>query len=743
MRMKAGKSSRHRASKRRGPETKKEVACAPLIRRFRPAFSRKDAAFCAVIVFWPFLYLFRFVVPVSGFYTAIQQDFPFYYYTYKVYLLAHLANGELPLWSPSEASGYPFFSSPLTQTFYPLNLPLAIWYKLSGGYSLIDYQIFTISGLSIFGLGLFLWLRQLGYSRRSVLFSVLLMTISFRLIETLRFPNGIHTAAWYPWILYAMTKLGTAENVRKRIIPSLVFIFSTICLCTAGYPYFLYYSMFLFVPYFFLLLFAPRWIMPETLIVRRKPMLFFLFLSGLISLLICAPYLLAMKQLLAVTFNRSGGDYLFSTAYPFDLQDTIGSLIYPPLAQWEGWYFFSIAGVLLIILFCLICLPPFSKGGSASPMHSTRSPWRASALILIVWIAICSYISYGKKSYLFWFLWHTLPGFSSLRVWGRFNIILIPLFAWFLSMAYARFELMILPKEAAEEGIVPNPKRFLLPSFLLAYLIIFLMQFFYYSRNITDPYWHHMTDDLKDHQGLFLLFGFISFAVLFTLLLKGHSLLRRIRQPRWVLFLIVLIIALIEIRPFGTHMWTSRQPSPVRDSVQVDSYYRDSFLHVRTTQKKTVSFTPHFSVYLSSPSWYFDRYVQFYRKAAKTESKNLRILLGIQGGQRIFFSESLDYPSIHSFLADSRRFRNTGRMISYDGDVLRWEINAPQNGYLSFIDNYDSYWHVYVDGQMKKMELLFGVFKSVYLTAGPHQIEFRYEPSIKTVLFGQQDETVR
>ena len=64
-------------------------------------------------------------------------------------------------------------------------------------------------------------------------------------------------------------------------------------------------------------------------------------------------------------------------------------------------------------------------------------------LLLVVWIAIISYISYGKESYLFKLLWQYMPGFSSLRVWGRLNIILFRLIAWLLAMAYDAFEKII------------------------------------------------------------------------------------------------------------------------------------------------------------------------------------------------------------------------------------------------------------------------------------------------------------
>jgi len=79
------------------------------------------------------LYLFRYVFPINGQYTAVGNDFILLYYKYKVYLLACLADFHFPLWSPAEGAGYPFYTNPFAQAFYPFNLWLVVWYKISGG----------------------------------------------------------------------------------------------------------------------------------------------------------------------------------------------------------------------------------------------------------------------------------------------------------------------------------------------------------------------------------------------------------------------------------------------------------------------------------------------------------------------------------------------------------------------------------------------------------------------------------
>jgi uncharacterized membrane protein YfhO len=69
-------------------------------------------------------------------------------------------------------------------------------------------------------------------------------------------------------------------------------------------------------------------------------------------------------------------------------------------------------------------------------------------------------------------------------------------------------------------------------------------------------------------------------------------------------------------------------------------------------------------------------------------------------------------------------------LVSYTGDELVWEINAPVGGYLSFIDNWDRGWKVFIDGKVVDIELLFGTFKSVRLTPGNHSVRFSYQPGL-------------
>jgi hypothetical protein len=126
-------------------------------------------------------------------------------------------------------------------------------------------------------------------------------------------------------------------------------------------------------------------------------------------------------------------------------------------------------------------------------------------------------------------------------------------------------------------------------------------------------------------------------------------------------------------------------------------------------------------------NWYFKRYVDFLARGSQ-EPAEMKYLLGMVDGRRVFFSQRIDHPSIRAFLDDAGRFDDVVRFTEYTGDRLAVRVAAPVEGYLSFIDNWDPDWEATVNGQATAIERLFGTFKSVPVGAGNHAVRFVYRP---------------
>ena len=78
-----------------------------------------------------------------------------------------------------------------------------------------------------------------------------------------------------------------------------------------------------------------------------------------------------------------------------------------------------------------------------------------------------------------------------------------------------------------------------------------------------------------------------------------------------------------------------------------------------------------------------------------------------QSAKRIFFSNSLEHSNINSYLKDSINHEMKSnflfKLIYYDGDQLVLKVESLNNGWVSFIDTWDSNWQVFVNNDQKQL----------------------------------------
>ena len=139
---------------------------------------------------------------------------------------------------------------------------------------------------------------------------------------------------------------------------------------------------------------------------------------------------------------------------------------------------------------------------------------------------------------------------------------------------------------------------------------------------------------------------------------------------------------------------------------------------------------------IRSLSYYFQRYGGIKNK--NISDNDIRLVKLFYGAtdeaKKIFLSQSIDHRNIVSFINDSNVFEKSNDISikifinEYDGNNLRLEISSENNGWLSFIDNWDHGWVATVNGEKAKIYKLLQSYKSIKIKKGFSKVKFQYKP---------------
>ncbi len=699
-------------------------------------FLLKKKTSIIIILLWPYIFLF----PITFGFISIGNDFDLIYFSYKRYIAEMLVEGIVPLWSPAEGTGFSLIFNPFAQYFYIPGWINYIIHFFSKNLTLHNYVLYTISAISIFSLGTFYWLRTLKIDHFVALLSALLVACSLKVTELMRFPNAAHAAAWMPWILYGIN-LMILYNKKLSI---LIIFLSNLFILTAGYPYFIVYSLFLFVPY---IIFIPL-ILNESRKNNLKNNLFFYFYISIpfaLSYLVALPWLLRVKEFLNSLVDRTENNWEFSTEHIFYWKDTIGSWIFPPASSTEGWYYSGIL-VSILIFFVLIILLLNTKKLN----HSDRKLIIYSTIFLL----FITYFSWGKYSILFEWSWNNIPLIGSLRTWPRINIVLVP-FIILLSAISFKYLLSFIDE---------NNQKFLnklIIIFIGIFTFLFCLQLIFYIFGFqNEEYWNFWQKKrfdaaitalptffgniLKLFNGeIYLFFNLLCLIFFITII--------NIRLKKQFIFIIVTLIVSSELfilsnLQWGLDKWKTNLTktenslellkegflSPrIIDTVKGNEYFRDN----RTFN---VNYPDNYGY--DSHAKNFTKYFQRYGGKSKKNilNKNLddiKLFYGAsEEGKRIFFSQSIKHENISSFIFDSNNFEFVSDfqteilMDKFDGNKLELNVTSNQEGWLSYIDNWDKGWIVFINGEKSEIYKLFNSYKSINIKKGFSKVKFEYKP---------------
>ncbi len=142
---------------------------------------------------------------------------------WRAFLRNQLALGHFPLWDPYLLGGQPFFADPQNMLLYPLNW-LTLPFYLPMGLSLFFFLHMVLAAL-----GMHLWLKSLGLSQTACRLGALLFSLSgFFWLEIIH-PPVLAAFAWLPWFFSRLERLAREPKPLNAFLAG--FCFALLFLC--------------------------------------------------------------------------------------------------------------------------------------------------------------------------------------------------------------------------------------------------------------------------------------------------------------------------------------------------------------------------------------------------------------------------------------------------------------------------------------------------------------------------------
>jgi len=150
-------------------------------------------------------------------------------YVWKELAIDVLKTGNIPSWNPYEMTGKPLLGNFQSGALYPLNvffvlLPFSI-----------SWSLLILLQTLLFGLFMFLYLRNLKINQYGALLGSLSVSFSGFSIAWLEWGNIVSTALWLPLILFTIDKINIKKIGSKALPLYLLMLVALVCSFFAGH----------------------------------------------------------------------------------------------------------------------------------------------------------------------------------------------------------------------------------------------------------------------------------------------------------------------------------------------------------------------------------------------------------------------------------------------------------------------------------------------------------------------------
>ncbi|ACL17474.1 YfhO family protein [Methanosphaerula palustris] len=676
------------------------------------------------------------------------------YSFWRSFFATNILNGSgLPLWNPYVFSGTPFIGNPLSSMFYPIS-----WFFVCFNPDTLFGYLFL---LDIFLIGAFTYIygRTINLDKYSALISAVIFMFCGAITPRIFAGHlaNLDAIVWFPLALIFIEQ----TFKRSRIVYSFLAGIALGLMFLTGNIQFALYGAFTALLYLVI-----RTIVIDDLPTTRQKIthiVVVVFLSICICGLISAVQLLPTWEFSHLSSRGEGVSYDFSTEISLPVQNIftlfVPDLYGPPTTTQNYWEFSFYIGILPLILIII-------------GLMSHRTKYTG----IFSFFAIFSLLfSAGRFFPIYSLFFQFIPGFSMFQIPST----LLFVFSFSLSiLAGLGCDFIINKSHGFHSRYYDLTKNILMNTALFSMMIgIFVMiiisTFYILYKKVGGILYVWNMLHITDIGTIYLIVDFLVFIFFFYVSVLVIYNKDAFKDPR--LFKIILTTIIVaDLFLFGARFIDTKDPNEVfknPDFISIfksegDSYFRiydetgiiDQNIALRNKLYLVNGYDP----------TYLKRYQQYYLRSQSGDinttyswkqengiedldilrSLNVRYIITSQPlnltGIEIIQNKSpfiyrLNYTYPRAFLVPVSEFNSTkpdrlipAHIIDYSPNRITIHTNSSEDVYLVTSEIYYPGWSAEDEASKIEIEKYQGIFRSVRLSPGEHNISFSYFPKILT-----------
>jgi hypothetical protein len=351
-----------------------------------------------------------------------ERDTYLFYYPVYQFFAAHLKSGQLPLWMPHLFSGYPLFADGETGMLYPLHWLFFGLLPTPAAFIGLRWLHLVLAGAFMYA-----WMRALALRRLAALLAALTFAFSSFLVGQIHHENLVRTTVWLPlvlcWVELAYRRQGRGRGLMVLAAAATLGVQLTALHVQPALMTLMALALYMA----FRTLWPPAGHDPAPAGWRargrwaaRRVAASFAMAAVVVGLGIglATAQLWPLYELGIQTFRGVGAPFAFSTSYSIH-PTQLATLLFPYFFRggaagswqlWAGWETLVYVGIAPLVL-------------ALVAVGAVRRREVGFFAGLAVFGALLAFGDYSPLP-LLELLWN-LPGFSALRVPGRYSLLLV------------------------------------------------------------------------------------------------------------------------------------------------------------------------------------------------------------------------------------------------------------------------------------------------------------------------------